>query len=135
MALRMMLAFPDLPSCVTLVFRGRPTVGRGRHRLRRGWLVFMQVVHPGRRTLEAMPRTHVPPTSDQRTRGPRDTIGTGRSTFWTYHTRLGWRPVGAVTVVLSKKGRNEALCYNPSALATAADVSPRRPAGLPWRPR
>ena len=99
-----MLAFPDLPSCVTLVFRGRPTVGRGRHRLRRGWLVFMQVVHPGRRTLEAMARTHVPPTSDQRTRGPRDTIGTGRSTFWTYHTRLGWRPVGAVTVVLSKKG-------------------------------
>src|SRR5262249_23792853 len=52
-----------------------------------------------------------------------------------FHTRLGWRPVGAVTVVLSKKGRNEALCYNPSALATAADDSPRRPAGLPWRPR
>jgi hypothetical protein len=50
--------------------------------------------------------THVPHTYDQRTRVPRATTGTGRRTFWTYHTRLGLRHVGDVTLVLSKKGRN-----------------------------
>jgi len=56
MALRMMLAFTYLPCFVTMVFRGMPTVWRGRHRLIFCWLVFMQAVHPGRKTLEDMAR-------------------------------------------------------------------------------
>ena len=52
----MLLAFPYLPGFVTLVFRGMPTVWRGRHRLIFCWLVFMQAVHPGRHTLEEMTR-------------------------------------------------------------------------------
>jgi hypothetical protein len=56
MALRMMMAFTYLPGFVTLVFRGMPTVWRGRHRLLFCWLVFMQAVHPGRHTLEEMAR-------------------------------------------------------------------------------
>jgi Transposase DDE domain len=54
MAPRMMMAFTYLPGFVTLVFRGMPTVWRGRHRLLLCWLVFMQAVHPGRKTLEEM---------------------------------------------------------------------------------
>jgi hypothetical protein len=50
--------------------------------------------------------THLPHTDYQRTRVPRATTGTGRRTFWTYHTRLCLRHVGDVTLVLSKKGRN-----------------------------
>jgi hypothetical protein len=34
-----------------MVFRGMPTVWRGRHRLILCWLVVMQAVHPGRTTL------------------------------------------------------------------------------------
>jgi hypothetical protein len=56
MALRMLMAFTSLPGFVTLVFRGMPTVWRGRHRLIFCWLVFMQAVHPGRHTLEEMAR-------------------------------------------------------------------------------
>jgi hypothetical protein len=56
MALRMLMAFTYLPGFVTLVFRGMPTVWRGRHRLIFCWLVFMQAVHPGRHTLEEMAR-------------------------------------------------------------------------------
>jgi hypothetical protein len=56
MALRMMLAFTYLPGFVPLVFRGMPTVWRGRHRLIFCWLVFMQAVHPGPHTLEEMAR-------------------------------------------------------------------------------
>jgi hypothetical protein len=56
MALHMLMAFTYLPGFVTLVFRGMPTVWRGRHRLIFCWLVFMQAVHPGRHTLEEMAR-------------------------------------------------------------------------------
>jgi hypothetical protein len=52
----MLLAFTSLPSFVTLVFRGMPTVWRGRQRLIFCWLIFMQAVHPGRKTLEEMAR-------------------------------------------------------------------------------
>jgi hypothetical protein len=51
-----MMAFTYLPGFVTLVFRGMPTIWRGRHRLIFCWLVFMQAVHPGRHTLEEMAR-------------------------------------------------------------------------------
>jgi len=56
MALRMLMAFTYLPGFVTLVFRGMPTVWRGRHRLIFCWLVFMPAVHPGRHTLAEMAR-------------------------------------------------------------------------------
>lgn len=52
----MMIAFTYLPGFVTLVFRGMPIVWRGRHRLVLCWLVFMQAVSPGRKTLEEMAR-------------------------------------------------------------------------------
>ena len=52
----MLIAFTYLPGFVTLVFRGMPTMWRGRHRLILCWLVFMQAVHPGRHTLEEMAR-------------------------------------------------------------------------------
>jgi Transposase DDE domain len=56
MVLGMMIAFTYLPGFVTMVFRGMPNVWRGRHRLIFCWLVFMQAVHPGRKTLEEMAR-------------------------------------------------------------------------------
>ena len=52
----MLIAFTYLPGFVTLVFRGMPTVWRGRHRLIFCWLIFMQAVFPGRKTLEKMAR-------------------------------------------------------------------------------
>ena len=57
MALHMLaIAFTSLPGFVTMVSRGMPTVWRGRHRLIFCWLIFMQAVSPGRKTLEAMAR-------------------------------------------------------------------------------
>ena len=52
----MLIAFTYLPGFVTMVFRGMPTVWRGRHRLIFCWLIFMQAVSPGRKTLEEMAR-------------------------------------------------------------------------------
>jgi hypothetical protein len=56
MALPMLIAFTSLPGFVTIVLRGMPTVWRGRHRLIFCWLIFLQAVHPGRKTLEEMAR-------------------------------------------------------------------------------
>src|SRR5207244_6347263 len=53
-ALPRLAAFSYLPGFVTMVFRGMPTVWRGRHRRIFCWLLFMQAVHPGRKTLEEM---------------------------------------------------------------------------------
>jgi hypothetical protein len=50
----MLIAFTSLPGFVSMVLRGMPTVWRGRHRLIFCWLIFMQAVHPGRKTLEEM---------------------------------------------------------------------------------
>jgi hypothetical protein len=47
MALRMLMAFTDLPGFVMLVWRGR-------HHLILCWLIFMPAVHPGRKTLAEM---------------------------------------------------------------------------------
>ncbi len=52
----MLIAFTSLPGFVTMVCRGMPTVWRGRHRLICCWLIFMQAVSPGRKTLEEMAR-------------------------------------------------------------------------------
>jgi len=50
----MLIACTYLPGFVTMVFRGMPTVWRGRHRLIFCWLIFIHAVHPGRKTLEEM---------------------------------------------------------------------------------
>ena len=73
--------------------------------------------------------THVPHQYYQRTQVPRETAGRGRRTFWTYHTQLGLRHVGDVTVVLSKRGRNlgpkqtKILVTNLAALTPSQIVS------------
>src|SRR5437879_3715760 len=55
-ALHMLLACTSLPGFVTMVWRGMPTVWRGRQRLLCGWLLCIQAVHPGRTTLAEMAR-------------------------------------------------------------------------------
>jgi hypothetical protein len=75
----------------------------------RRWGFVLAIARPWN-TVEEQTRktlvTHVPRLYSQRTQVPRETAGKGRRTFWTYHTRLSWRPVGDVTLVRSKKGRN-----------------------------
>jgi Transposase DDE domain len=84
MALRMMIAFTSLPGFVTMVFRGMPTVWRGRHRLLFCWLVFMQAVHPGRKTLEEMARWT--PTAITAWRFGRRL----KATDWNVHLLVSW---------------------------------------------
>jgi hypothetical protein len=72
----MMMAFTYLPAFVMAYFKDMPGVWKSHHQLMLCWLIFMQAIHPGRKT------------------------------FWTDGKRLCLCHVGDVTLVLSKKGRN-----------------------------
>jgi hypothetical protein len=85
----MMMAFTYLPGFVTMVFRGMPTVWRGRHRLLLCWLVFMQAVSPGRKTLEEMARWTPATITAWRFGDPqKGTCDTTRQALFPYHTKL-----------------------------------------------
>jgi Transposase DDE domain len=84
MALPMLIAFTYLPGLVTMVFRGMPTVWRGRHRLIFCWLIFMQAVHPGRKTLEEMARWT--PATITAWRFGRLL----KATYWNVHLLVAW---------------------------------------------
>jgi len=51
-----MIAVTYLPLFVTILFRGMPGVWQHRHRLVLCWLIVMQVLFPGRKTLEELAR-------------------------------------------------------------------------------
>jgi hypothetical protein len=51
-----MVTVTYLPLCVTTLFRGMPGIWNGRHRLVLGWLVCLQALFPGRKTLEELAR-------------------------------------------------------------------------------
>jgi Transposase DDE domain len=80
----MLIAFTYLPGLVTMVFRGMPTVWRGRHRLIFCWLIFMQAVHPGRKTLEEMARWT--PATITAWRFGRLL----KATYWNVHLLVAW---------------------------------------------
>jgi hypothetical protein len=49
-----MLILTYLPAFITAVFRGMPGVWKSQHRLLLCWLIVLQAVYPGRKTLEEM---------------------------------------------------------------------------------
>jgi len=49
-----MVTVTYLPLFVTILFRGMPGIWKSRHRLILCWLVFMQALYPGRKTLEEL---------------------------------------------------------------------------------
>jgi hypothetical protein len=51
-----MISLTYLPLCVTMLFRGMPDIWKGRHQLILCWLVCMQALSPGQKTLEELAR-------------------------------------------------------------------------------
>src|SRR5215218_8969069 len=51
-----MLTITYVPLFVTVLFRGMPGMWKSRHRLLLCWLVFMQALYPGRKTLAELAR-------------------------------------------------------------------------------
>src|SRR5881397_1570042 len=119
MALHMLIAFTSLPGFVTLVLRGMPTVWRGRHRLIFCWLIFMQAVHPGRKTLEEMARWT--PATITAWRFGRLL----KAAYWNVHLLVSW----LAQDLMATLPRRTASCISLAMAATPTNVGPR----ILWR--
>jgi len=49
-----MIILTYLPAFITIVFRGMPGVWKSQHRLMLCWVIVMQALYPGRKTLDSM---------------------------------------------------------------------------------
>src|SRR5712691_3457896 len=70
--------------------------------------------------------THLPRKYSQRIRVPRLPGATGGKTFWVSSTRLCLRHIGAVTVVLSQRGRNLGPKHTKILVTTLDEWTPRQ---------
>lgn len=80
----MMIAFTYLPAFVSAYFRGLPGVWKSHHRLMLCWLIFMQALYPGRKTLQEMARWT--PTTITAWRFARLL----KATYWNVHLLVTW---------------------------------------------
>jgi hypothetical protein len=79
-----MVTVTYLPLFVTLLFRGMPGIWKSRHRLMLCWLVVMQALFPGRKTLEELarwPPAHVTVWRLRRLR---------KAAYWDIHLLVAW---------------------------------------------
>jgi hypothetical protein len=84
MALLMMIAFSYLPAFVTAHFQAMPGVWKSHHRMTLCWLIFMQAIYPGRKTLQEMARwTPAPITAWRFSR-------LLKATYWNIHLLVSW---------------------------------------------
>jgi len=79
-----MIAVTYLPLFVTILFRGMPGVWKHRHRLVLCWLIVMQALFPGRKTLEELARWT--PSSITAWRFRRVL----KAAYWNIHLLLEW---------------------------------------------
>src|SRR2546430_3077455 len=79
-----MVAVTYLPLFVTILFRGMPGIWKSRHRLILCWLVFMQALYPGRKTLEELSRWTPAAITAWRFRRLL------KASYWNVHLLLEW---------------------------------------------
>lgn len=79
-----MITVTYLPLFVTILFRGMPGIWKSRHRLILCWLVFMQALYPGRKTLEEL--VHWPPAQVTAWRLRRVL----KAAYWDVHLLVEW---------------------------------------------
>jgi hypothetical protein len=80
----LMLMLTSLPSFITTVFRGMPGVWKHQHRLLLCWLMVLQAVYPGRKTLEELHRWSPAAMTAWRFRRLL------RATYWSIHLLIEW---------------------------------------------
>jgi hypothetical protein len=85
-----MIRLTYLPAFVGMVFRGMPGVWKSRHHLVLCWLIFMQAVFPGRRTLKELSRWTPSGITEWRFRRLL------KATYWSIHLLLEWLSFEAI---------------------------------------
>lgn len=80
----MLIRLTHLPSFVRAVFCGMPGVWKSRHHLVLCWLIFMQAVFPGQRTLKELSRWTPPRITEWRFRRLL------KAAYWSIHLLMTW---------------------------------------------
>ena len=79
-----MLKLTYLPAFITTVFRGMPGVWKSQHRLLLCWLIVMQAVYPGRKTLHELARWSPRQITEWRLRRLL------KASYWCVHLLIEW---------------------------------------------
>ena len=79
-----MLILTYLPAFIRTVFRGMPGVWKGQHRLLLCWLIVLQAIYPGRKTLEELQRWSPAAITAWRFRRLLN------ATYWSIHLLIEW---------------------------------------------
>ena len=79
-----MITLTYLPAFITAVFQGMPGVWKNQHRLLLCWVVFMQAVYPGRKTLEEVARWSPKAITAWRLRRLL------KASYWSVHVLVEW---------------------------------------------
>lgn len=79
-----MLMLTYLPAFITTVFRGMPGVWKSQHRLLLCWLIVMQAVYPGRKTLHDLARWSPRRITEWRLRRLL------KASYWCVHLLIEW---------------------------------------------
>jgi hypothetical protein len=92
-ALQAMIPVTYLPVFVTALFRGMPGVWKSRHRLMLCWLIVMQALFPGRKTLAELARWMPAEVTSWRLRRVL------KATYWDVHVLVEWWAQKALNVL------------------------------------
>ena len=90
-----MITITYLPLFVTMLFRGMPGIWKGRHRLILCWLVCMQALFPGQKTLEELARWTPASITVWRFRRLL------KASYWSIHLLVAWWAEEALHTFLS----------------------------------
>ena len=79
-----MIMLTYLPAFITIVFRGMPGVWKSQHRLMLCWVIVMQALYPGRKTLEELTRWSPAAVTSWRLRRLL------KAGYWSIHVLVEW---------------------------------------------
>jgi Transposase DDE domain len=79
-----MLILTYLPAFITTVFQGMPGIWKGQHRLMLCWLIVMQAIYPGRKTLHELARWSPRQITEWRFRRLL------KASYWSVHLLIEW---------------------------------------------
>src|SRR5687768_11770080 len=79
-----MLILTYLPAFITTVFQGMPGIWKGPHRLMLCWLIVMQAIYPGRKTLHELARWSPRQITEWRFRRLL------KASYWSVHLLIEW---------------------------------------------
>ena len=126
-----MVTVTYLPLFVTLLFRGMPGIWESRHRLLLCWLVVMQALFPGRKTLAELARWTPAHVTGWRLRRLL------KATYWAVHLLVAWGVEGALQTLPPPKDGTLYLVGDGSVKPKRGTQNPVAPKGRksahqPW---